>query len=208
MLSSVSWSGCVLLAGTFPVQESSVPDRYKTVWCLRSTRLWCFEIMCSGYCGVCWGGAAEKPRRAVTLKSFFGSQQRVTWCCCLHLLWEGVGCCASWDFPPRQWILAYQVMYLPVQIKELLFRFWVLSGRVIEDNTVMIPRWNHNGICTGKWNGNKNSWDLDFTQTGTCIISFSASLIITGPFYKYFSIYLNFPICFWAYAFLGSQFLF
>lgn len=65
-----------------------------------------------------------------------------------------------------------------------VFRFWVLSDRVIEANTIMIPRWNHNGICTGKWNGNKNSRNLDFTQTGTCIISFSAYLIITGPFYK------------------------
>lgn len=43
---------------------------------------------------------------------------------------------------------------------------------------------------------------------GTCIISISASLVVRGLFIKYFSIYLNFPVHFWACAFLGSQFLF
>lgn len=119
-------------------------------------------------------GAAEKPRKAVTLKWFFGSRQLwpVAAACTCSGRELGIG--ASWDFPPRQWILAYQVMlYLPVQIKELPLRFWGLSGRVIEANAVMIPSWNHNGICTGKWNGNKNSCSLDFTQTGTCIKSWN-----------------------------------
>lgn len=66
------------------------------------------------------------------------------------------------------------MLYLPVQIQELPFRFWGLSGRVIETNTVLIPSWNHNGICTGKWNGNKNfSCSLDFTQTRMCIKSWN-----------------------------------
>lgn len=81
-------------------------------------------------CLVMERGAPEKPRKAGTLKRFIGSQHCVTCCCCTHSGRE-LGMGASWDFPPRSWILAYQVMYLSVQIKELPFRFSVLSGRVV-----------------------------------------------------------------------------
>lgn len=98
--------------------------------------------------------------------------------------------------------------------KELPFRLWVHSGRIVEANTVVwYPA--ETTVAFAQVNSNKNfSWNLILLRfehvltLGTCITSFSASLIVMASFIKYLSTYLNFPIHFWACAFLGSQFLF
>lgn len=184
----------------------------------------CFEIMCFGYWGVCWGGGncsvpchgKRCPREAQKCSDPEVVLQFPAVCdtLLLHPFWEGAWRWCKLGFPssivdlglPGDVVFTCTNQRAPF---EILGAFRQDSGDQY-CHTELKPQWHlYRWMAIKTYCGILILHRLEHVLTlGTCIISISASLVVRGLFIKYFSIYLNFPVHFWACAFLGSQFLF
>lgn len=188
---------------------------------------WCFEIMfwllgsvlewgVGGNCSVPWSWkevAQRSPERQWHWSGSSVLSRSVTCCCCscsggsLVLVQAGISLLGS-----GSWLTRRCCIYV-YKSKSSLSDSGCFQARIVEATVTWYPAAITMAFIQANWMATKTSHGtLIFVRNGTHIKSWnmyyflSASLIVTGPFIKYFSAYLNFPIHAWA--FLGSQFLF